>query len=1458
MTIPIENLAHKRSRSVGLLHRAAILLLLLSSTVLAMEQVADTRFSIDRGFYEVATNLVISTETASSTISYTLDGSDPRTSTNAMSSPAPATIWIDPDSSSGKWQATPGVMVRAYAHKDGLQPSNVDTHTYIFTSAVRNQGDIRPGGSEVFWDSTEMDPDVINNPAYSDEVEAALLSIPTWSIVMDHEDLFGPEGIHRGDNLLEDWEMPCSLELIYPNQPAFSSFEGFQVDCGIKSQGGGARWNKGQTDHKQSFGMRFRRKYGAGQLTYPLFEHAPLNSDSECGDYDKIVLRAGHNKCYGHDFDLEHTVYARDQLARDLQIDMSGIGSHGSFVHLYLNGIYWGLYNPCERPDNAFAASYLGGNKEDYYCGKGKGGDTSGVDDRFDTWSNTVSRSSDISTLMDYCNIDNHADMTLFSIYAAIGDFPQYYYTVGNNPGGKVHFFNWDAEDAFGGGSLRSSDEPDWSNAIRCYGFFDMWDYNDEYKINFADRVYKACFNGGALTDEHVLENWNRLCDAIESAMVCESARWGDEKSSSPITRDNEWADAREAVASGTVGKSDWLVSILRDRMVYPSFNPPLFKEGSETIDVVSKVVPAGFELTLHPDDSPTGTIYYTTDGSDPRAVDGNPQGIDAGTGTTITINSTTCIKARTLDGGTWSALHEATFFVDQDLSGIKITEIMYNPQDAPMVSGAVVSSITGNAGSIDPAYTNRALLVFTETLPDALTGGDKVVLSGASNAANNGTFTIAEVIFEGSIGQIRTKKVLLSEALTDESASGITGDFLYDGDRYEFVEVKNTGANTLDLSGITFTRGINYTFPNGSKLASGQIAVLARNPWDFEDRYPGVTPAGVFPASTLDNGGERVEMALNAGVLYDVVSIAGNGVVISPEIPPQIGAGDRIQISLSGEYCNNEMFEIESVSGNTVFVKGLLASEGSGPKAHFFDVITSIEYNDRFPWPLSADGYGFSITPTNSNPVGNQDFAEVWRASAFANGSPGTDDPEPQEAVVLVNEVLTHTDDPLRDTIELYNPGLQAVDVGGWFLTDNRTVPQKWTIPEGSIIPADGYLTFYEGHYVSGTLVFADDEFGSAFSLSAAGDDIYLFSPPLGFSHGFSFEGAFNGVSFGRYVTSQNEEQFPAQLSFSPDSANAGPTIGPLVITELMYNPTETGHEFIELANISSSDVLLYDPSAPTNVWTMGGISFEFPETNSVLAAGQTLLLVRDTITPVAFRSQFGIQSDVQIFSYPGKLDNGGEAVTLRAPDEPVQTGANAGEVAYIIIDRVEYSDNAPWPAEADGLGYSLERINANAYGNDVINWKKSTSMGGTPGTADLEPVDPPSNADNDQDGMPDSWELTYFNSTNHPNGNPEDDFDGDGHNNLEEYITGTVPNDPGSQFTAVLSTVDNEGGTHFSISWNAVSNRLYDILWASRLDEGFQYLAMGIAYPTNTYTDTVHTTEDAGYYDIRVKLEE
>jgi hypothetical protein len=81
--------------------------------------------------------------------------------------------------------------------------------------------------------------------------------------------------------------------------------------------------------------------------------------------------------------------------------------------------------------------------------------------------------------------------------------------------------------------------------------------------------------------------------------------------------------------------------------------------------------------------------------------------------------------------------------------------------------------------------------------------------------------------------------------------------------------------------------------------------------------------------------------------------------------------------------------------------------------------------------------------------------------------------------------------------------------------------------------------------------------------------------------------------------------------------------------------------------------------------------------------------------------------------------LDNAGEAIELQRPDEPQEPPhPDAGLVPYLAVDRIDYTDDAPWPVEADGLGQSLNRKQSTAFGNDPANWQAAAPGPRRPGT--------------------------------------------------------------------------------------------------------------------------------------------
>ena len=241
-------------------------------------------------------------------------------------------------------------------------------------------------------------------------------------------------------------------------------------------------------------------------------------------------------------------------------------------------------------------------------------------------------------------------------------------------------------------------------------------------------------------------------------------------------------------------------------------------------------------------------------------------------------------------------------------------------------------------------------------------------------------------------------------------------------------------------------------------------------------------------------------------------------------------------------------------------------------------------------------------------------------------------------------------------------------------------------------------------------------------FGLSENGETLYLNSGSDGELTGYSDEEKFGasetGVSFGRYLMSTGAYNFVATSEITPGGANAYPKVGPVIINEIMYNPPFAGDaEYVELLNISDSQVVLYDPLIQepwrfTDDPDNPGIEFFFPTDLPVtLASGEYLLLVGDW---AAFAAIYNVPAGTQVFEWgTGRLDNAGEKIQLSMPgDVDIE-----GRRQWIRVDRVSYSDGShpggtpgdadPWPVEPDGIGYSLSRINPSEYGNDPVNWQ-------------------------------------------------------------------------------------------------------------------------------------------------------
>ena len=274
-----------------------------------------------------------------------------------------------------------------------------------------------------------------------------------------------------------------------------------------------------------------------------------------------------------------------------------------------------------------------------------------------------------------------------------------------------------------------------------------------------------------------------------------------------------------------------------------------------------------------------------------------------------------------------------------------------------------------------------------------------------------------------------------------------------YTDDDFEFVEIVNTGGQDVDVSGVVFANGVQFTCP-ATVLRTGEYAVVISNPEAFATRYEtnGLRVLGQYTGG-FANQGERVELLASAW---------------GPEIA------------------------------------GFTLNDGRG-------------------WPLTADGTGHSLIPLRleDQPLGVLDYGGNWRASAYIGGSPGEADTEPARPV-RINEIAAHTDysDPLHpehdsnDWIEFYNSSASEIIVrrANWYLSDSSTDLRKWQIPVGTVIPAQGWVTFYE---VTDFHVIANGV-TNGFGLDKGGEGLFLSHlPEQGFARVVDcvrFKGQLNG----------------------------------------------------------------------------------------------------------------------------------------------------------------------------------------------------------------------------------------------------------------------------------------------------------------------------------------------------------
>jgi len=642
-------------------------------------------------------------------------------------------------------------------------------------------------------------------------------------------------------------------------------------------------------------------------------------------------------------------------------------------------------------------------------------------------------------------------------------------------------------------------------------------------------------------------------------------------------------------------------------------------------------------------------------------------------------------------------------------------------------------------------------------------------------------------------------------------------------------IQTPNLSIGRVPSGGTNWTlntptpNAANNAVPNFGSVANLKVNEWLANPVPGEDDWFEIYNPNTLPVAL---GGLHLTDDLNNRTKHRIAALSflgtGTNAYLQIQADGNTGAGaDHVGFSLRAEREDVAISTANGtlINGHTFFVQQEGVSEGRFPDGN-----TNIV---RFPGTDS---------PGESN----------WR----------------QLTDIAINEVLTHTDLPLEDAIELRNLTGSPIDVGGWWLSDDEGTLLKYQIPPPAVIPANGFLVVYEN-------VFTNREIAAVpFALSSQGDEVvlsaYANNALTGYRTRVDFGAAANGVSFGRYVTSDSRAHFVAMSArtFGADdpgsveefrtglgAANAYPRVGPVVISEVMYHPPDLGtndngrDEFIELRNISTAPVSLFDPNHPTNTWRLrDAVDFNFPP-DLILEAGDMLLVVgfdpaNNLAALAAFRAAYNLAASVPIVGpWSGKLANDTDDIELRRPDAP----ALDGDAPYYLVERVRYTDIAPWPAQADGTGFSLQRLADDEFANDPANWIAEAP---TPG-----PV--ASSGDTDGDGLPDDWENLYSLDPFNPN-DAALDSDGDGLTNVQEFQLDASPRDPASGLR--LNIARAPSGPGLVLSFAAAANVTYAIDYTDALGTGWQQLQSFSAISTNRLVQLAVTASGAKrFYRLR-----
>ena len=755
---------------------------------------------------------------------------------------------------------TPGAQIRYTL--DGATPTQ---SSYIYVNALSVT---TPTAIRAVAFAPPLFPGKVVTQTYLVNVTT---SLPLMAVVTDPSNLWGSGGIYYANLSGVVGERLCSVEYWKER-----GVPGFAVTCGLRIRGGASQ---SRNDiHKKSFMLCFRRERGPAQLEYPMFDSTRVDR------FDKIALRANYNDGWCHHTEIQRTnaIFLRDQMTRDFRLETGDLATHGNFCMLYLNGHFWGIYNPCEHIDADFLGSYYDSPTWDIFSLTDTPGSCQLEDgdriawDSFYNWfsMNDLSLAGNYQQIQTMLDLDNYTDYMLINIWEYNSDWPHHNGFVArarNLPNAKWIFLDWDTEYGLGGGPNAATVSSDMipratSANWRISLLLSRLLANANYRVYFAQRL--DVLLNTACDEPHVIQRMNELAAKIRPAVPLEGVMpglyRGPNSNLPPYTYTlAQWETALRTAATYINARTSYVRQHIRNRIA----------EVTGWMDV--KVLPpSGGEgdLLLHtirPPSYPWSGTFFRGIPLVLRAVP-RPGYVFAGwSDTTLPTTPTVSVVLTPSSGNGTTYTIFARFTPDMSPPAISNLEFVAKNRLAvrftkpvERTSAETVANYTVNAGVGNPI---SATLQTSPTI---------VQLEFAGALAPGVSYQLGVVNVRPVVGNPIPQATPATALASFNIPMIVVSEILYNsiGPDVEWVELHNTTASAIDISGWCLTDDDvfpaqtegSWTMPPATVLPPGGYLVVGISndlaSWNFPTNVPVAMPI-VARNGNLKNSGDTLAL---------------------------------------------------------------------------------------------------------------------------------------------------------------------------------------------------------------------------------------------------------------------------------------------------------------------------------------------------------------------------------------------------------------------------------------------------------------------------------------------------------------------------------------------------------------------------------------------------------------------